>query len=65
MRNVRQSVNLPHPTKPVSQKNLQWNLKDYYASGRESWPAHLPVHQVSKDDQMEGTDPQEMEECEC
>ena len=50
--------NLPQMCVEFGKAYLQWNLQQYDCSGQEPTPAHLHVHQVGEDHQVERSDPE-------
>ena len=52
----------PQSTEEASQEYLQRYLEDDKGHCEEGRPANLTVHQVGEDSEMEGTDPQKVEE---
>ena len=56
---------LPQMCVEFGKAYLQWNLQQYDCSGQEPTPAHLHVHQVGEDHQVEGSDPEVVQKQEC
>ena len=49
---------LPETCKESGEAYLQWDLYHHKTSGKECTPPHLHVHQVRKDYQVKGSNPE-------
>ena len=57
-----QCCTLPEACKDLGKHQLRWDLQHKEEEGDKDHPAHLLVHQVGEDDDVQGGYPQEGEE---